>query len=120
MMGRIVTPLQGLGPLSVQIVQSKIVAPSFGEVIKVYSYTGCPPPKKKKKKKPGSVDGLCSDQQLSLYTLLDRASFPHYNNSKIIKFGWELLMLWVIYYGLMKITHEMKSSQSNFMILVLI
>ena len=37
------------------------------------------------KKKHGTVDflGLCSDQQLSFYTLLDRASFPHYNNAKI-------------------------------------
>ena len=34
--------------------------------------------------------GLCSDQQLSFYTLLDIASFPHYNNTKIIKLGWEL------------------------------
>ena len=32
------------------------------------------------------------------FTLLDRASFPHYNNTKIIKFGWELLILWVISY----------------------
>ena len=40
------------------------------------------------------------DQQLSFFTLLDRASFPHYNNTKIIKFGWELFMLWVISYGL--------------------
>ena len=31
--------------------------------------------------------GLCSDQQLSFFTLLDRASFLHYNNTKIIKFG---------------------------------
>ena len=34
--------------------------------------------------------GLCSNQQLSFYTLLDRASFPHYNNTKIIQFGCEL------------------------------
>ena len=54
-------------------------------------YTGWP-------KKPRTVDflGLCSDQQLSFYTLLDRPSFPHYNNTKIIKFGWELFILWVI------------------------
>ena len=53
-------------------------------------------------KKHGTVDflGLCSDQQLSFFTLLDRASFPHYNNTKIIKFGWELFILWVISYGL--------------------
>ena len=55
--------------------------------------------------KNGTVDtvhfsGLCSDQQLSFFTLLDRASFPHYNNTKIIKFGWELFILWVISYGL--------------------
>ena len=39
--------------------------------------------------KTGTVDflGLCSDQQLSFFTLLDRTSFPHYNNTKIIKFG---------------------------------
>ena len=34
------------------------------------------------------------------FTLLDRASFPHYNNTKIIKFGWELFILWTISYGL--------------------
>ena len=44
--------------------------------------------------------GLCSDQQLSFFTLLVRASFPHYNNIKIIKFGWELFILWVISYEL--------------------
>ena len=48
-------------------------------------YTGWP-------NKNGTVDtvdfsGLCSDQQLSFFNLLDRASFPHYNNTKIIKFG---------------------------------
>ena len=61
-------------------------------------YTGWPP-------KNATVDtvnfsGLCSDQQLSFFTLLDRASFLHYNNTKIIKFGWELFILWVISYGL--------------------
>ena len=35
-----------------------------------------------------------------LFTLLDKASFSHYNNTKIIKFGWELFILWVISYGL--------------------
>ena len=70
--------------------------------------------KKKKKKswplitggppKNGTVDtvdfsGLCSDQVI-FFTLLDRASFPHYYNTKIIKFGWELFILWVISYGL--------------------
>ena len=51
-----------------------------------------PPPKKKhtqNKQTNGTIDfsGLCSDQQLSFFTLLDRASFPHCNNTKIIKFG---------------------------------
>ena len=52
--------------------------------------------------KNGTFDflGLCSDQQLSLFTRLDKASFPHYNNTKIIKFGWKLFILWVISYGL--------------------
>ena len=55
----------------------------------IYRVAPPPPKKKKKKKKPGIVDflGLCSDQQLSFFTLLDRPSFPHYNNTKIIKFG---------------------------------
>ena len=45
-------------------------------------HTGWPP-------QNGTVDflGLCSNQQLFFFTLLDRASFPHYNNTKIIKFG---------------------------------
>ena len=59
-------------------------------------YTGWPP----KKTEQSIFLGLCSDQQLSFYTLLDRASFLHYNNTKIIKFGWELFILWVISYGL--------------------
>ena len=41
-----------------------------------------------------------SDHQLSFFTLLDGASFPHNNNTKIIKFGWELFIWWVISYGL--------------------
>ena len=98
-------------------------------------------------KKTGTVDflGLWSDQQLSFFTLLDRASFPHYNNTKIIKFGWELFILWVISCGLSfsgfaivnpnrasehwknpkndspyEITHKIQSSQPNLMILVLL
>ena len=30
---------------------------------------------------------LCSHQQLSFFTVLDKASFPHYNDTTIIKFG---------------------------------
>ena len=53
-------------------------------------------------KNNGTVDflPLCSDQQLSFFTLLDGTSFPHYNNTKNIKFGWKLFILWVISYGL--------------------
>ena len=45
--------------------------------------------------KNGTVDTVdfCSDQQLSFFTLLNIASFSHYNNTKIIKFGWELFIL---------------------------
>ena len=52
------------------------------EMLADLCHTGWPP-------KNGTVDflGLCSDQQLSFFTLRDRASFPHYNNTKIIKFG---------------------------------
>ena len=50
--------------------------------VAIWNYTGWPP-------KNGTVNflGLCSDQQLSFFTLLDRASFPHYNDTKIIKFS---------------------------------
>ena len=44
--------------------------------------------------------GLCSDEQLSFFILLDRTSFLYYNNTKIIKFGWKLFILWVISYRL--------------------
>ena len=43
--------------------------------------------------------GLCSQINSYLFfTLLDRASFLHYINTKIIKFGWELFILWVQYF----------------------
>ena len=60
-----------------------------------FSLVGGPP-------KNGTVNflGICSDEQLSFFTLLDRASFPHYNDTKIIKFGWKLFILWVISYRL--------------------
>ena len=57
---------------------------------------GAPPPQKKGTVDTVDLSGL--DQQLSFFTLLDRAYFPHYNNTKIIKFGWELFILWVISY----------------------
>ena len=68
--------------------------------------------------KNGTVDtvdfsGLCSDQQLSFFTLLDRASFPHYNNTKIIKFGWELFILWVISYGPSFYLPDFQSSEAR-------
>ena len=40
--------------------------------------------------------GLCSNHHISFLILLDRATFSHYNDTKIIKFGWELLIWWVI------------------------
>ena len=52
-----------------------------------------PPPPKKKKTRKSRFLGLCSDWHLSFFTLLDRTSFPHYNNTKIIKFGWKLFIL---------------------------
>ena len=63
-------------------------------------YTGWP-----KKHRNSRFLGLYSDQQLSFFTLLDRASFPHYNNTKIIKFGWELFyfmsnFLWTVIFGI--------------------
>ena len=62
----------------------------------------CIPGGPKKTEHSNTVDfsGLCSVEQLSFLTLLDRASFPQNNNTKIIKFGWELFILWVISYGL--------------------
>ena len=70
-------------------------------------YTGWP-------EKNGTDDtvnfsGLCSNQQLSLFTLLDRASFAHYNNTKIIKFGWELFyfmsnFLWTVFFRICPIS----------------
>ena len=64
----------------------------------LYNYTGWPP--KIRNSRCSRFVGLCSDQQLSFFTLLDRASFHHYNNTKIIKFGWEFFISWVISYGL--------------------
>ena len=57
-------------------------------------YRAWPPQKNKNDKK--------TEQSITVifFTLLDRASFPHYNNTKIINFGWELFILWVISYGL--------------------
>ena len=87
-------------------------------------------------------------QDFALINNKKSASFPHYNNTKIIKFGWELFILWVISYGLSfsgfarfpefrgrindksmanpenespwVSTHKIKSSQPNLMILVLL
>ena len=44
-------------------------------------------PPKKRNSRYSRFFRTCSDQQLSFFTLLDRASFPHHNNTKIIKFG---------------------------------
>ena len=52
--------------------------------------------------KNGTVDfsGLCSDQQFFFPPCWIEHLFLIYNNTKIIKFGWELFILWVISYGL--------------------
>ena len=44
--------------------------------------------------------GLCSIQTIILLTLLDKAVSPLWNNTKNIKFGWELFILWLISYVL--------------------
>ena len=51
------------------------------------TYTGWPP-------KNGTVDfqDFALINSNLFFTLLDRASFPHYNNTKISKFGWELFI----------------------------
>ena len=57
-------------------------------------YTGWPPKKGNSRYTRFYRTLLCST--VIFFTLLDRASFPYYNNTKIIKFGWELFILWVI------------------------
>ena len=59
-------------------------------------YTGVGPPKRNSRYSRFFRTLLWST--VIFFTLLDRASFPHYNNTKIIKFGWELFILWVISY----------------------
>ena len=72
---------------------------SYGtDLIGEHVYRVAPPKKKKKKlnSRYSRFSGLCSDQQLSLFTLLDRASFPHYSNTKIIKFGRDLFHVFIL------------------------
>ena len=73
-----------------QVIWTMDIMP-FDLGVPVIIYTGWPI-------KNGTVDtvdfsGPCSNQQLYFFTLLDRASFPHYNNTKIIKFGRENFIL---------------------------
>ena len=67
-----------------------------------------PPKKKKKKKKNGTVDfsELCSDQQLSFFTLLDRVYFPHYYNINIWLRTFYLMsnFLWTVIFGICPIS----------------
>ena len=60
------------------ITKSVYVSLVLGHIFKKNKriYTGWP-------KNNGTVNflGLCSDQQLSLFTLMDRTSLPHYNNT---------------------------------------
>ena len=72
-------------------------------------------PSKKRNSRYSRFSGLSSDQQLSFLTLLYRASFPDYNNTKIIKFGWELFILWVISYGLSFLGFAWFSSEARLM-----
>ena len=63
-----------------------------------FKYTGWP-------RKNGTVNtvafsGLCSDQLLFFSPCWIEHLASHYINTKIIKFGWELFILWVISYGL--------------------
>ena len=53
-------------------------------------------------KNPGTIDLFRTLlwSTVIFFTLLDRTSFLHYNNTKIIKFGWKLFILWVISYRL--------------------
>ena len=77
--------------------QSKVLQNRLFRFLGATRYIPDAPPNKNRNSR---FSGLCSDQQLSFFTLLDRASFPHYKNTKIIKFGWERFILWVISYGL--------------------
>ena len=106
--------------------------------------TGCP---KKTEQSIQSIFRTLLSSTVTFFTLLDRASISHYNNIKIIKFGWEIFILWDISLGLVifvicpisrvsrhddklmanpqkwqsiRITHKIKSFQPNFMILVLV
>ena len=65
------------------------------------SYTGWPP-KKSPTEQSIFQDFALINSYLFSPCWVYRASFPHYNtsNTKIIKFGWELFILWVISYGL--------------------
>ena len=61
---------------------------------------GGPPPPEKNTEHSIFQDFALINRTLYFFTLLDRASFPHYNNTEIIKFDWKLFILWVISYGL--------------------
>ena len=54
--------------------------------------------------KTGTVDfffGLCSDQQLSFFTLLDRASFPHQDHQISLRiFYFMSNFLWTVIFGI--------------------
>ena len=58
-----------------------------------------PPPKKSKQNNTFDFSDIALISSYLFYTLLNRTSFPDYN-TKLIKFGWEQLISWVIFYGL--------------------
>ena len=55
----------------------------------ISTYTGWPP----KKTEQSIFQDFALINSYLFFTLLDRASFPHDNNTKIIKFGWELYFM---------------------------
>ena len=68
-------------------------------------YTGGPP--KKKNSRYSWFFRTCSDQQLSFFTLLNRASFPHYNTNHQIwlrTFYFMSNFLWTVIFGICPIS----------------
>ena len=65
----------------------------------VPSYTGWPP--KKRNSGYSQFFRTLLWSTVIFFTLLDRASFPHYNNTKIMKFGY---FLWSFIFGICPIS----------------
>ena len=105
-------------------------SPSCQNNLLLYRVHAPPPPKKKKKKKKKIQIQIQTEQSIqsifrtllwltvNYFTLLDRASFPHYNNTKIIKFGWELYFmsnfLWNVIFGICPISRVPRHDNESF------